>query len=216
MKRLEEASDNLGISKLILMENAGRCVVQYLKRKFLSLNSKTVVVLAGIGNNGGDGFVIARLLAEEEARISIILLGEPNKLKTEEARINWKSLKEMSKIIQTSTILDKEGVLKTIGELGNVDIIVDSIFGIGIKGNLREPYASAVSLINECNGFKVAVDIPSGLDPMSGKVLSQAVRADATVTFHKAKIGLLSAREYVGELIVSSIGIPLEAEQNNL
>jgi len=89
---------------------------------------------------------------------------------------------------------------------------VDAIFGTGIKGDLGDPHASVIEAMNRSQAFKLAVDVPSGLDPLTGEVCGRAVKANATVTFHRVKRGLLARRDLVGELMVANIGIPPEAE----
>jgi NAD(P)H-hydrate epimerase len=90
---------------------------------------------------------------------------------------------------------------------------VDGIFGTGIKGEIREPFLSAIEIINASNKYVVSVDIPSGMDPNDGTFLEKCVKADATVTFHRIKKGLTVNKEYVGKLHLEKIGIPTEAEQ---
>ncbi len=94
----------------------------------------------------------------------------------------------------------------------DVNIIVDGILGTGISGNIREPYSSAIQFINDSNAFKLAVDVPSGLDPDSGDTSNIFVNADITVTFHRMKIGMPKRRDLCGEIFVEKIGIPPEAE----
>jgi NAD(P)H-hydrate epimerase len=96
--------------------------------------------------------------------------------------------------------------------LSEADIVVDAIFGTGIKGELKDPHASVIGAINRSKAFKFAVDVPSGLDPLTGEVCGRAVKANATVTFHRAKKGLFPREDLVGELVVVNIGIPPEAD----
>jgi NAD(P)H-hydrate epimerase len=92
------------------------------------------------------------------------------------------------------------------------DVFVDSLLGIGMKGPLRPPILQAVQMLNECTGYKIAVDVPSGVEADTGLIENYAFKADLTITFHKAKPGLLKASDYVGELFVGNVGIPHEAE----
>jgi len=210
---LDENSEYLGVSTLCLMENAGKEVANFVSEKHgNSVEGKRIVVFAGTGNNGGDGFVAARHLAHIGAVVDVVLLGSPKEIRTEEAASNYKALENMVFTIEKHIIRDSSelsGVTKLAKE---ADTIVDAILGTGIEGKLREPAASAIALINGAKAFKVAVDIPSGINSDTGEVCDLAVRADATVTFHRVKKGLTTSQEYTGELVVKGIGIPVEAE----
>ncbi|HLA21943.1 MAG TPA: NAD(P)H-hydrate epimerase, partial [Nitrosopumilaceae archaeon] len=96
------------------------------------------------------------------------------------------------------------------------DIIVDGILGTGISGKIREPYASAIDLINKSKAFKLALDVPSGLDPDTGNVSDKCVKADVTITFHKMKVGMPKRKDMCGTILVEKIGIPPEAEASVL
>ncbi|MBI4258878.1 MAG: NAD(P)H-hydrate epimerase [Thaumarchaeota archaeon] len=212
MRIAEERSEQMGVSRLLLMENAGRGLAEFIVKKKGDLRNRKVVVVAGLGNNGGDGFVCARHLAGEGASVTVVLLGQPSELKTKEASLNWKVLEQMKRTVRL-IIMHGDAELRVLQEtLTTADIIVDAIFGTGIKGRLREPFASTIRMINDIAAYRVAVDVPSGVDPLTGEVHDVAVKAHATVTFHKAKTGLLKAGEYVGEIVVARIGVPPEAE----
>ena len=101
-------------------------------------------------------------------------------------------------------------------ELSNSDIIIDGIFGTGVKGEIRKPFSTAIDLINDSKAYVVSVDIPSGLNPNDGSFHEKCVKADATVTFHRIKNGLTRNKEYTGEIHLEKIGIPIEAEQGVL
>lgn len=214
MRALEENSEFLGVSRLTLMENAGRAVANCLVTKYENLSKIRVLVVAGPGNNGGDGFVAARHLACRGAHVDVIILAKPEQIRTREARKNFDIINNMmmSIHIYKATSVDKLRKLRDLFNSANV--IIDAILGTGIKGIVREPLFTAIEMINSSNAFKVAVDVPSGLNSDTGEVHGVAVKADITITFHAAKKGLLleSAKEYVGELVVADIGIPREAE----
>lgn len=214
MRQAEEKSEQIGVSRLLLMENAGRGVADYIKQKLGDLNQKRITVVAGLGNNGGDGFVCARHLAGYDANVTVVLLGQPSQLRTSEASINWRILEQMTRSVRLVIVGDEASLphLKTV--LAGADVVVDAIFGTGIRGSLREPFASAIRMINSVEAHKVAVDVPSGVDPETGEVHEVAVRAHTTITFHKAKPGLLKTGEYVGLLTVAPIGLPPEAENS--
>jgi len=177
-----------------MMENAGASAVRRLDEKFKNLNSKNILIFAGLGNNGGDAFVIARHLAGHGSKVTVVLLGQPEKIKTEEGRWNWELLEKMNSI----KLITGE---KTSFEF-NADIIVDGILGTGITGDIREPYASAMKFVNDSNAFKLAVDVPSGLDPDTGNTSNVFVTTDVTVTFHKMKIGMPKRKDLCGLIYV--------------
>lgn len=211
MRAVEERSAALGVSRLLLMENAGCAVAKAVLRLKTSLK-KGVLVVAGLGNNGGDGLVAARHLAGEGVSVKVILLGRGEDIKGEEAAVNWGILCKMTRSITIINASSREEVLAYKNVFEECGVIVDAIFGTGMKGEVREPYATAIDLINRSKAYKVSVDIPSGLDPLTGEFQSKAVKADLTITFHKAKPGLLKSKNLVGRLVVAPIGIPPEAE----
>ncbi len=205
---VDSNSESLGISKLSLMENAGRCLAHNISE--ISKPCK-VAIFAGTGGNGGDGFVAARHLLNKGFEVEVFLLSHPSRIRSEEAKANWNILQNIQiglsplKIqrIEDSSYLDRT----------DAKIVLDAILGTGIKGKLKEPVSSAIDVINESGGFKISVDVPSGLDPLTGEVHDKAVMADVTMTFHKAKTGLKKADpRYVGKIVVCDIGIPKEAE----
>ena len=209
MAALDENCKFFGLSSLQLMENAGAGVANKLKKKFEGKRERVkITIIAGKGNNGGDSFAAARHLKKENFDVRIVLVGSSKDLRTEEAHRNWRILKESS--YDTEEITDSSELKAIETLLNSSDVIIDAIFGTGIRGKIREPEATAIDLINEVNSaFVVSVDIPSGLDSDTGEA-EKAVRANLTVTFHKAKKGLLErdALNYVGELVIADIGIP--------
>jgi NAD(P)H-hydrate epimerase len=211
MRAVEERAERLGVSRLLLMEAAGKAVADYIERK-MGAAGKRVVVVAGAGNNGGDGFVAARHLAAYGARVKVFLVGLGENIRTPEASLNWRIVKEMNRSIELFQLRDESFMSSIEKAISEADVVVDAIFGTGLRGELKEPYASVIGLINKSGAFKLAVDVPSGLDPLTGEVCGAAVRADATVTFHRAKKGLFVKQDLVGELVVANIGIPPEAD----
>ena len=211
MRVVEERSASLGVSRLLLMENAG-CAVAKAVLRLRALLKRGVLVVAGLGNNGGDGLVAARHLAGEGVSVKVLLLGRGEDIKGEEAAVNWGIVCKMTRSLTTLNVTSREALFNYKGLFEECGIIVDAIFGTGVRGEIREPYATAIDLINSSKAYKVSVDIPSGLDPLTGEVRSKAVKADLTITFHKAKPGLLRNKELVGKLVIAPIGIPPEAE----
>jgi len=208
MMQIENNGHEMGFLKKFMMENAGSAAAKKLAEKFNDLTSKNVLVFAGLGNNGGDGLVIARHLAGYDAKVKVVLLGNPEKIKTEESQWNWNLLEKMPSIELMS------GGNPDFNHIP--DIIVDGILGTGISGEIREPYASAIQFINNSNAFTLSVDVPSGLDPDTGDTANICVKADVTVTFHKMKVGMPKRNDLCGKIFVEKIGIPPEAENQIL
>ncbi len=204
MMQIEENGHQMGFLRKFMMENAGASAVRRLKEKIENLDSKNILIFAGLGNNGGDAFVIARHLAGHGSNVVLVLLGSPEKIKTEEGRWNWELLEKMNSV---QLITGEKSSFEY-----KADIIVDGILGTGISGDIREPYASAMKFINGSTAFKLAVDVPSGLDPDTGNTSNIYVKADLTVTFHKMKIGIPKRKDLCGQIFVEKIGIPPEAE----
>ena len=196
----------MGFLIKFMMENAGAAVTKRLVEKFGDVKSKNVLVFAGLGNNGGDGLVIARHLAGYGSNVTVFLLGEADNIRSEECSWNWNLLEKMESIK-----LLTGGNLEDLNNL-EFDIIIDGILGTGISGEIREPQSSAITFINKSNAFKLTVDVPSGVDPDTGNKNSPHVIADMTVTFHRMKVGMPKAKDVCGEIFVEKIGIPPEAE----
>ena len=195
--------------RFLMMENAGHGLADFIVHKFKILKNKRIVAVCGTGNNGGDGFVAARHLAGYGAKITIILLGNPWELKSEEARLNWGIIEKMDSI---EIIFGKEPTDEVNSRIAGAHIIIDGIFGTGIKGEIREPYSTSIDAMNKSRAFVLAVDVPSGFDPNTGQIHEKCVKADATVTFHRSKVGLAKGKKYTGPVHVERIGIPPEAE----
>jgi len=207
MMQIEENGHQMGFLRKFMMENAGAAVTKRLVEKFVDVKSKNVLVFAGLGNNGGDGLVIARHLAGYGSNVTVFLLGEADNIRSEECSWNWNLLEKMESIK-----LLTDGNLEHLNNLDKFDIIVDGILGTGISGEIREPHASAITFISKSNAFKVAVDVPSGLNPDTGETNQACVKANMTVTFHRMKVGMQKRKDMCGEIFVEKIGIPPEAE----
>ena len=201
----------LGMLRVYMMENAGHGISDFIVQKFKGrLKGKNIVVVCGTGNNGGDGLVASRHLTNYHCNVTTILLGSPEGIKTEEANIMWGIIKRMNSIeIILCDVVDK----KIKDKISRADIIVDGIFGTGMKRDgIKKPHSSMIEMINESNAYIVAVDIPSGLDPTSGKIHDKCIEADTTVTFHRMKKGLQKKNKYTGKIYIENIGIPFEIE----
>ena len=208
MYQIENKGHDMGFLKKFMMENAGAAAVRRLVEKTGSVDSKNIVIFVGLGNNGGDGLVMARHLAGYSANVTVMLLGTPDKIKTEESNWNWSILEKMPSVKLISG--------DSINFDFTPDILVDAILGTGITGEIREPYASAINYINETKCYKFAVDVPSGLDPQTGDTANIFTKCDMTVTFHKMKQGIPKRKDLTGELFAEKIGIPPEAEDDIL
>lgn len=206
MRALELNAEYYGISRLQLMENAGRDVAVEITPRFKPSDGK-IIVFCGLGGNGGDGLVAARHLICLGYEVDIVLAGRSRDITSKEARINWNALRAL-KPVNLTEIHDSSQVPKF-----EAKIVVDALLGIGLEGPPRPPISQIVRKINEMEAFKVAADIPTGINSDTGEVLGEAVKADITITFHKAKLGLLKAKDHVGELIVRHIGLPQEIER---
>ena len=206
MMQIEENGHQMGFLRKFMMENAGAASVKRLIEKFGDTKSKNVLVFAGLGNNGGDGLVIARHLSGYGSNVTVFLLGEPDNIRSEECSWNWSLLEKMK-----SVKLFTGGNLDHLNNL-EFDIIIDAVLGTGISGKIREPQASAITFVNKSNAFKLAVDVPSGVDPDTGNKNSPHVISNMTVTFHRMKVGMPKAQDVCGEIFVEKIGIPIEAE----
>ena len=207
MYQIENNGHDMGFLKKFMMENAGAAAVKRLAEK-VDLEEKNVLIFVGMGNNGGDGLVMARHLSGYGSKVTVVLLGPPEKIKTEESNWNWSILKKMPSIKLISG--------NDIRFNFNPDVIIDGILGTGISGDIKEPYSSAINYINETNCFKFAVDVPSGLNPDNGETANICVKSDMTVTFHKMKRGIPKRKDLTGELHAEKIGIPPEAEEGVL
>ncbi len=207
MRALEVNSEYFGVSRLQLMENAGRGVTAEIASRFTPDKVK-VAVFCGLGGNGGDGFVAARHLICLGFKVEVILAGRSDSISSDEARRNWLALQPLKGNITFHEVYDSSNIPSIEAE-----VVVDALLGVGLKGTLRPPVLQMVREINRMKTFRVSVDVPTGIDSDSGDVLGRAVRADLTVTLHKKKPGLEKAKRYTGELVVRDIGLPSEFER---
>jgi len=205
MRALELNAEYFGVSRLQLMENAGHNVASEIASRFKP--DKSVAIFCGLGGNGGDGFVAARHLSSKGFKVKVILAGEARQISHKESLENWKLLQFLKESIPIHEVYDSSLIPEV-----NAEIVIDALLGTGTKGKLRPPILQLVEKINAVNAFRVAVDVPTGIDADTGEVLGQAVKANLTITFHKTKKGLENAKDYIGELVVKDIGLPKEFE----
>lgn len=202
-------TDRYLIPSVLLMENAGRSVADELERACPGLDKKRILIFCGRGNNGGDGFVVARYLALRNANPSIILLSDPEKLKGD-ALINFNIVRALGVTIHVlATSAEARSYLK---KAAAPDVIVDALFGTGLAKPIGPDFSHVVDWVNKMSraAFVVAVDIPSGLFADSFSIPGPAVRAHMTVTFSALKLAQVMppASDFAGKVIMVPIGSP--------
>jgi len=208
----KESIDSFGIPGNVLMENAGRGSYYFFCKKFQNSETKKIAVLAGRGNNGGDGFVIARYLMEKGAAVTCFLLSSKRKVKGD-AKLNMDLAVKLCNRSTASNIVeipDTAAFQKYKQSILHHDIFIDSILGTGLNSNVRGFFKDIIELLNASSKPVFSVDIPSGLHSDTGRPLGTAVKADATATFAFAKAGhfLYPGNIHTGELKIIDIGIP--------
>ncbi|HHY71430.1 MAG TPA: NAD(P)H-hydrate epimerase, partial [Thermoanaerobacterales bacterium] len=199
------------IPGVILMENAGREVAQAVKNMWgarKNIAPAKIALFCGKGNNGGDGFVAARHLANMGFDINVFIIANPSSI-TGDAAINLKIIKNMGLQIK---VIDEESDLNEVMDVTrNASILVDAMFGTGLRGKVKGVAQKVIEMINRLEVPVIAVDIPSGICGETGKILGSAIKSQQTVTLALPKTGLLlyPAVEYVGELFTADIGMPI-------
>ena len=208
----------LGLSRLCLMESAGKSLAEEVGKIAVYTFAKPVkvVIFTGSGGNGGDGFVAARYLLNRGYDVDIYMLKE--NIRSGDAKTNLEILENMKPRLSRLNIYN----LKTLEDINSCEVaqskdsefvIVDGLLGTGIHGKLQTNIKRAIEIINESNGITISVDVPSGMDPLTGEINDLAVVPDYTISFHKIKTGVRDAdEELVGGLVTADIGIPFEAE----
>ena len=199
------AIEQLGVPSIVLMENAGRSCADLL----MTLSDGPFVICAGKGNNGGDGFVIARHLRLHARPVTVLHFGSPNDLRGD-ALTNYTIIERLN--IPTRLFADAPDPMQLRLELQEADWIVDALLGTGMQGEVREPFATAIGAINAAEAHVFAIDVPSGLDCNTGEPLGPCVRAVHTATFVAAKQGFRNpeASRFTGTVHVLDIGVPSE------
>jgi hydroxyethylthiazole kinase-like uncharacterized protein yjeF len=197
------AIEQYGLSDAILMENAGHGAYGVLSRE-VGVRGKTFTVLCGLGNNGGDGFVVARKIHSDGGEAKVLILGEKNRYRGA-AAANLAILSRMPVEIQ------QIGSVEEIGRaVLEADVLIDALFGTGLRREVEGIYREAIQWINASGKNILSVDIPSGIDGDTGRIMGVAVKADYTVTFGLPKVGnlLYPGFEYGGKLYVTHISFP--------
>ncbi|GLI38969.1 NAD(P)H-hydrate dehydratase [Geobacter hydrogenophilus] len=208
MQRMDRrAIEEFGIPGIDLMEHAGRGCSAAIIERFGPAAGRMVLIVAGKGNNGGDGYVIARLLQQEGWEVQTVVLA-PREEIAGDARVNLDRLDPGTVTFSPPPA----GLAPFAPHLERASVIIDALFGTGLKSEVKGSFAEAINLVNAAGKPVVAVDIPSGIDAGTGRTLGVAVKADVTVTFALAKLGhvLYPGAELCGDLRVVDIGIPLQ------
>ena len=239
MARIDEAAMKLGLSEDALMESAGAAVTDVVHAELGRLAERVagpggplarpplVAVLCGPGNNGGDGFVVARRLAAAGRRVLAILAADASRPTGPAATHNWNVLGAMAAAdsLELFVAPTPELFLRLRDRVVDATVVVDALLGSGASGALREPISTAVDVVNAARSHAiaasrpfsvVAVDTPTRIDLTGGARSTPVLTADVTVTFHRAKAGFAldrEARRLAGRYLVAPIGIPLEAEE---
>jgi hydroxyethylthiazole kinase-like uncharacterized protein yjeF len=220
MRGADRRARMAGVPSLRLMESAGAAVAAAARA--LAEDAGTwargpVLVLCGSGDNGGDGFVAARRLGDLGVPVVAVLCATLARPGTPDAVRNWERLAAVPSVTRMHAPAARE--LATLGRgVENASVVIDALLGTGARGALREPIRAAVDLVNRARGAGVpvlAVDTPTAVDLTSGQASTPVVQADATVTFHRPKVGLLgtAAAGLAGRILVAPIGIPAEADR---
>ncbi|MGA2173046.1 MAG: NAD(P)H-hydrate epimerase [Sedimentisphaerales bacterium] len=203
------AINELGVPGVVLMENAGRSCAEFIKEKLSQTDTPRVCIFCGTGNNGGDGFVIARHLLNAGFAVVVIICGRRDKIKGD-AKVNLDILKGLDAPVEQLDVDGIDDIKDRVAALArDADMIVDAVFGTGLMGELRNGYKRLIETINALGRPILAVDIPSGLDCDTGNPLGAAIKANWTVTFVAVKKGFVleNTRAHTGEVYVASIGI---------
>lgn len=196
MKQIEKDADANGVSYYQMMENAGTAAYHIIRQRVP--HAKSITVLAGKGNNGGDGFVIARLAAQDGLSVTVILAeGEPV---TQDAKTNYALMRQLPIAMQT---------IDDVREV-TADIVVDALYGTGFHGQLRPSGQKACDLMQNSGAYLVALDLPSGLQADTGIAADGAVWADCTIAFDSYKQVHIAeaAKAFCGTVILADIGVP--------
>jgi NAD(P)H-hydrate epimerase len=199
----------VGVTGPVLMENAGRSCAELIAEKLVGKTNPRVCIFCGLGNNGGDGFVIARHLLNRNFNVATLICGDPDKIKGD-AKINRDIFKALNARIEHLDISNTNIIKSRIAAFAkDADMLVDAVFGTGLAGQLRDDSKMLIEAINALAIPVLAVDIPSGLDCDTGLPLGDSVKAKWTVTFAAVKKGFAheAAQEFTGEIYVASIGV---------
>ena len=200
--------EEYGIPSYELMEKAGQAVADEAA-KLAGVPPKKILMLAGKGNNGGDGLVAARFLHEKGYDVQVLLFSEGKKLKADPAR----NFVANAKLGIPCRVVGEHFAWETVPEIfQEAEVIVDALFGVGLDKEIREPYLGLIQNVNQLNRKVVSVDIPSGLDSDTGKILGACIKATVTVTMGLPKKGFYEGEGpcLTGRIVVADLGFPKE------
>jgi NAD(P)H-hydrate epimerase len=202
------AINELGVPGVVLMENAGRGCAEFIREKLNEIAKPKVCIFCGTGNNGGDGYVIARHLSNSGFEVAVVVCGDRTRIKGD-AKINLDILDRTGLSVDQLNLAEDDVGPRVCELTAGGHLIVDSLFGTGLSGQIRDDYKKLIGSLNSCECPILAVDIPSGLDCDTGRPLGAAIEASWTVTFVAVKKGLTAAQaaRYTGEVFVASIGV---------
>jgi ADP-dependent NAD(P)H-hydrate dehydratase / NAD(P)H-hydrate epimerase len=209
MAEIDRRSIEWGKPGIELMREAGKAVYEFMAEVYPDLPEKKVVVVAGKGNNGGDGFRVAELLMINGIAVETFLIGRKSEVRGDALSC----LKALAKTGENvGEILRQEELGTFIEKIETADVIVDALFGTGFRGEITGLQAEVVELVNHAPAEVVAVDIPSGVDSNTGRVSGEAIQADYTVTFGFMKAGMVfkPGRFFCGSIWAADIGFPPE------
>ena len=198
MKQIEKLADANGVSYYQMMENAGMCVADFVRKNIKDFETKIILILTGTGNNGGDGFVMARLAAQDGLSVTVVLAeGEPV---TRDAKTNYALLHALPVTIQTAD---------TVRSI-HADVVVDALYGTGFHGSLRPSGQKACDFMRTSGAYVLALDVPSGLQADTGIAADGAVKAQCTVAFDSYKQVHIApaAAAFCGTVVLADIGVP--------
>lgn len=206
IQRLDRiAIEEIGIPSLVLMENAGRSVADFVSQQFKISKGKFVCIFCGLGNNAGDGLVVARHLLHSAIKTKVFLLGSAKSLKAD-AAVNYQILKNLGCPVEEIQSIDQT----ILRDIRRADMVIDAIFGVGLSRSIENPFKSVIEILNQEAKRIIAVDIPSGLNATTGEIYGTCIRASATITFTLPKKGFFkkAGPRHVGRNVVAEIGIP--------
>ena len=191
-----------------LMEKAGGGVVKAFEGMFGSLKGKRVTIFCGKGNNGGDGFVVARLLRRKGAKVRVLLFSDPKNLKGDAQTMHRRLIRSAGASVLTA----QPTKAQTCKAADQADFLIDALLGTGLSSPVKGQYKEAITAMNDSSAPTIAVDLPSGIHSDTGEILGTAVRACLTVTFGCPKVGLYlgEAINQAGKILIADIGIPEE------
>jgi NAD(P)H-hydrate epimerase len=209
----KETIETFGLPGIVLMENAGRCAIDYFMLQYSNLPDKRIGILAGSGNNGGDGFVMARYLLSAGEDVIVFLMTKNEKL-SGDARFNYERLLLMS--VHIIELPDENALNPQFYILNTRNIWIDALLGTGLRSDVEGRYKKMITFLKVSNHPIFAVDIPSGLHADTGNICGTAIKADATITFGHQKIGMAmpTGKQYCGKLAIADIGIPRQITES--